>query len=81
MIPWHPSCPCPSPLIAYNKLYNDALLSLTGFSITLTREKSMCLNKDDVIQVKEAFKWIMQGLISKEMGGKPVVTKVSDLAT
>ncbi|XP_062303940.1 putative tRNA pseudouridine synthase Pus10 [Osmerus eperlanus] len=41
------------------------------------REKSMCLNKDDVIQVKEAFKWIMQGLISKEMGGKPVVTKSS----
>uniref|UniRef100_A0A8C7HGT5 tRNA pseudouridine synthase Pus10 n=1 Tax=Oncorhynchus kisutch TaxID=8019 RepID=A0A8C7HGT5_ONCKI len=39
------------------------------------REKSICLDKDDVIQVKEAFKWTMQGLMSKELGGVPVVTK------
>uniref|UniRef100_A0A8C7KMU3 tRNA pseudouridine(55) synthase n=1 Tax=Oncorhynchus kisutch TaxID=8019 RepID=A0A8C7KMU3_ONCKI len=37
--------------------------------------KSMCLDMDDVIQVKEAFKWTMQGLVSKELGGIPVVTK------
>lgn len=42
------------------------------------REKSMCLDMDDVIQVKEAFKWTMQGLVSKELGGVPVVNKVSD---
>ncbi|KAL1006103.1 hypothetical protein UPYG_G00067910 [Umbra pygmaea] len=41
------------------------------------REKSMCLDKDDVIPVKEAFKWIMQGLVSKQLGGIPVVTKIS----
>ncbi|XP_024252384.1 tRNA pseudouridine synthase Pus10 [Oncorhynchus tshawytscha] len=41
------------------------------------REKSICLDKDDVIQVKEAFKWTMQGLMSKELGGVPVVTKIS----
>ncbi|KAJ8002130.1 hypothetical protein DPEC_G00176630 [Dallia pectoralis] len=41
------------------------------------REKSMCLDKDDIIQVKEAFKWIMQGLVSKELGGVPVVTKIN----
>lgn len=41
------------------------------------REKGLVLNKDDVIQVKEAFKWIMQGRVTKELGGIAVVTKVS----
>uniref|UniRef100_A0A3Q0RL78 tRNA pseudouridine synthase Pus10 n=1 Tax=Amphilophus citrinellus TaxID=61819 RepID=A0A3Q0RL78_AMPCI len=41
------------------------------------REKGLVLNKDDVIQVKEAFKWIMQGMVAKELGGVAVVTKVS----
>ncbi|XP_029706287.1 tRNA pseudouridine synthase Pus10 isoform X3 [Takifugu rubripes] len=39
------------------------------------REKCMSLSEDDVIQVKEAFKWVMQGLIAKELGGVAVVTK------
>ncbi|XP_053191125.1 LOW QUALITY PROTEIN: putative tRNA pseudouridine synthase Pus10 [Scomber japonicus] len=39
------------------------------------REKSSVLDKDDVIQVKEAFKWVMQGLVAKELGGVAVVTK------
>ncbi|KAM9857412.1 tRNA pseudouridine synthase Pus10 [Aulostomus maculatus] len=39
------------------------------------REKSTVLSRDDVIQVKEAFKWIMQGLIAKELGGIAVVAK------
>lgn len=39
------------------------------------REKGLVLDKDDVIQVKEAFKWIMQGLVAKELGGVAVVTK------
>ncbi|KAM9770628.1 tRNA pseudouridine synthase Pus10 isoform 2-T2 [Menidia menidia] len=39
------------------------------------REKSMVHDKDDVIQVKEAFKWIMQSLVGKELGGISVVTK------
>nr|XP_020480857.1 putative tRNA pseudouridine synthase Pus10 isoform X1 [Monopterus albus]XP_020480859.1 putative tRNA pseudouridine synthase Pus10 isoform X1 [Monopterus albus]XP_020480860.1 putative tRNA pseudouridine synthase Pus10 isoform X1 [Monopterus albus] len=39
------------------------------------REKGLVLDKDDVIQVKEAFKWIMQGLVAKELGGIAVVTK------
>uniref|UniRef100_A0AAY4A9Y0 tRNA pseudouridine(55) synthase n=1 Tax=Denticeps clupeoides TaxID=299321 RepID=A0AAY4A9Y0_9TELE len=30
-------------------------------------EKSLCLNKDDVIQVKEAFKWTLQGMLSQEL--------------
>uniref|UniRef100_A0AAQ6AAN1 tRNA pseudouridine synthase Pus10 n=1 Tax=Amphiprion ocellaris TaxID=80972 RepID=A0AAQ6AAN1_AMPOC len=36
------------------------------------REKGLVLDKDDVIQVKEAFKWIMQGLVAKELGGVAV---------
>uniref|UniRef100_A0A3B4XYL8 tRNA pseudouridine(55) synthase n=1 Tax=Seriola lalandi dorsalis TaxID=1841481 RepID=A0A3B4XYL8_SERLL len=44
------------------------------------REKGLVLDKDDVIQVKEAFKWIMQGLVAKELGrGVAVVTRVGDL--
>ncbi|XP_047430923.1 putative tRNA pseudouridine synthase Pus10 [Mugil cephalus] len=39
------------------------------------REKGLVQDKDDVIQVKEAFKWIMQGLVSKELGGVAVVTR------
>lgn len=39
------------------------------------REKSVALDKDDVIQVKEAFKWIIQGPLSKELGGVAVVTR------
>uniref|UniRef100_A0A665TNB8 tRNA pseudouridine synthase Pus10 n=1 Tax=Echeneis naucrates TaxID=173247 RepID=A0A665TNB8_ECHNA len=38
-------------------------------------QKGLTLDKDDVIQVKEAFKWIMQGLVAKELGGVSVVTK------
>ncbi|KAK5865437.1 hypothetical protein PBY51_019707 [Eleginops maclovinus] len=39
------------------------------------REKSMAVDKDDVVQVKEAFKWVLQGLVTKEMGGVAVVTR------
>lgn len=39
------------------------------------REKSVAVDKDDIIQVKEAFKWILQGLVSKELGGVAVVTR------
>ncbi|XP_041820487.1 putative tRNA pseudouridine synthase Pus10 isoform X1 [Chelmon rostratus] len=39
------------------------------------REKSVAADKDDVIQVKEAFKWIMQGPVTKELGGVAVVTR------
>lgn len=37
------------------------------------------LDKDDIIQVKEAFKWIMQGLVAKELGGVAVFTKAGDI--
>uniref|UniRef100_A0AAY4A9Y6 tRNA pseudouridine(55) synthase n=1 Tax=Denticeps clupeoides TaxID=299321 RepID=A0AAY4A9Y6_9TELE len=36
-------------------------------SVREVREKSLCLNKDDVIQVKEAFKWTLQGMLSQEL--------------
>nr|XP_040043610.1 putative tRNA pseudouridine synthase Pus10 isoform X1 [Gasterosteus aculeatus aculeatus] len=39
------------------------------------REKSSALGKDDVVPVKEAFKWIMQGLVAKELGGVAVVIR------
>uniref|UniRef100_A0A8C1EHS7 tRNA pseudouridine synthase Pus10 n=1 Tax=Cyprinus carpio carpio TaxID=630221 RepID=A0A8C1EHS7_CYPCA len=39
-------------------------------------EKSMCLGKDDVIQVKDAFKWAVQGKIGQELGAA-VVANVS----
>ncbi|XP_077380326.1 tRNA pseudouridine synthase Pus10 isoform X2 [Festucalex cinctus] len=39
------------------------------------RAKCGVLGRDDVIQVKEAFKWIMQGLLAQELDGVAVVTK------
>ncbi|KAJ0051079.1 hypothetical protein NL108_012251, partial [Boleophthalmus pectinirostris] len=42
---------------------------------TEVRTKSLVLGKDDVIQVKEAFKWVMQSLVSKTLGGAMVVSK------
>lgn len=51
------------------------MLSLTtGWSSP--REKSIAVDKDDLIQVKEAFKWVMQDLVAKELGGIAVVTRV-----
>uniref|UniRef100_A0A7N9AYX2 tRNA pseudouridine synthase Pus10 n=1 Tax=Mastacembelus armatus TaxID=205130 RepID=A0A7N9AYX2_9TELE len=46
--------------------------ALTPLSL---REKGLLFDKDDVIQVKEAFKWVMQGLVAKQLGGVAVVTK------
>ncbi|KAJ8389921.1 hypothetical protein AAFF_G00113900 [Aldrovandia affinis] len=40
----------------------------------LVRDKGACQDKDDIIQVKEAFKWIMNGLVSQELG-VPVLAK------
>ncbi|XP_076847971.1 tRNA pseudouridine synthase Pus10 [Brachyhypopomus gauderio] len=31
------------------------------------REKSMCVEKEDVVQVKDAFKWAIQGLVGREL--------------
>uniref|UniRef100_A0A3Q2D632 tRNA pseudouridine(55) synthase n=1 Tax=Cyprinodon variegatus TaxID=28743 RepID=A0A3Q2D632_CYPVA len=45
------------------------------------REKGLVLDKDDVIQVKEAFKWIIQGLVTKELVGVAVVGKVGRIKT
>uniref|UniRef100_A0A7N5ZXQ1 tRNA pseudouridine synthase Pus10 n=1 Tax=Anabas testudineus TaxID=64144 RepID=A0A7N5ZXQ1_ANATE len=39
------------------------------------KEKGLVLDKDDVVQVKEAFKWIMQGQVAKELGGVAVFSK------
>uniref|UniRef100_A0A3P9ME45 Pseudouridine synthase 10 n=1 Tax=Oryzias latipes TaxID=8090 RepID=A0A3P9ME45_ORYLA len=39
------------------------------------KKEGLVLDKDDVIQVKEAFKWIMQSLVAKELGGVAVVGK------
>lgn len=47
-------------------------------SVCSLREKSVAADKDDAIQVKEAFKWIMQGPVAKELGGVAVVTRVGD---
>lgn len=52
------------------EVFNVALVSF--------RQKSIALDKDDVVQVKEAFKWVMQGLVAKELGGVAVVTKVGE---
>lgn len=38
----------------------------------------MAVDKDDVVQVKEAFKWVMQDLVAKELGGVAVVNKVGE---
>ncbi|XP_077574279.1 tRNA pseudouridine synthase Pus10 isoform X1 [Stigmatopora nigra] len=39
------------------------------------RAKCCVLVRDDVIAVKEAFKWIMQGLLAQELDGVAVVAK------
>lgn len=39
------------------------------------REKCMTRVKDDVVLVKEAFKWSMQGLLAKELGGVAVSSR------
>ncbi|XP_061130210.1 putative tRNA pseudouridine synthase Pus10 isoform X1 [Syngnathus typhle] len=41
----------------------------------LVRAKCCVLGRDDVIQVKEAFKWIMQDLLAQELAGVAVATK------
>ncbi|XP_056267030.1 tRNA pseudouridine synthase Pus10-like [Pseudoliparis swirei] len=39
------------------------------------REKSLAVDKDDLVQVKETFKWVMQGAVAQELGGVPVVIR------
>ncbi|XP_077425918.1 tRNA pseudouridine synthase Pus10 isoform X2 [Vanacampus margaritifer] len=39
------------------------------------RAKCGVLGRHDVVQVKEAFRWIMQGLLAPELGGVAVVAK------
>ncbi|XP_030208007.1 tRNA pseudouridine synthase Pus10 [Gadus morhua] len=39
------------------------------------REKVMTRVKDDIVPLKEAFKWSVQGLIATELGGVSVVTR------
>lgn len=46
------------------------------YCVMCIREKSMCLDKEDVVQVKDAFKWAVQGLVGKELGAA-VLTNVS----
>ena len=41
------------------------------------REKVMTRVKDDIVPLKEAFKWSVQGLIATELGGVSVVTRVT----
>lgn len=40
------------------------------------REKSPLLDKEDIVPLKEAYKWLVQSTISTELGGVFVVTKV-----
>uniref|UniRef100_A0A8C1XE88 tRNA pseudouridine(55) synthase n=1 Tax=Cyprinus carpio TaxID=7962 RepID=A0A8C1XE88_CYPCA len=44
------------------------------------REKSMCLGKDDVIQVKDAFKWAVQGKIGQELGAAVVANSPCEVS-
>ncbi|XP_060944598.1 putative tRNA pseudouridine synthase Pus10 isoform X2 [Limanda limanda] len=39
------------------------------------RDKGLVLDKEDIIPLKEAFKWVVQGQVSKGLGGVAVVTK------
>ncbi|XP_062244297.1 putative tRNA pseudouridine synthase Pus10 [Platichthys flesus] len=39
------------------------------------RDKVQVLDKEDIIPLKEAFKWVVQGLVSKGLGGVAVVNK------
>ncbi|XP_008314413.1 tRNA pseudouridine synthase Pus10 [Cynoglossus semilaevis] len=39
------------------------------------REKSPLLDKEDIVPLKEAYKWLVQSTISTELGGVFVVTK------
>ncbi|XP_012677961.2 putative tRNA pseudouridine synthase Pus10 [Clupea harengus] len=44
------------------------------------REKSMCLDKEDVIQVKEAFKWTVQSMLSETLGVPAVMKSPFEVA-
>ncbi|KAF4075351.1 hypothetical protein AMELA_G00233730 [Ameiurus melas] len=44
------------------------------------REKSMCLDKEDVVQVKDAFKWAVQGLVGKELGASVLANSAFEVS-
>ncbi|XP_051559939.1 putative tRNA pseudouridine synthase Pus10 isoform X1 [Myxocyprinus asiaticus] len=44
------------------------------------REKSMCLGKDDVIQVKDAFKWAVQGKIGQDLGANVLANSAFEVS-
>lgn len=55
---------------------NDVQNINTDYCTVWVREKSMYLDKEDIVQVKDAFKWAIQGLVGKELGAS-VLTNVS----
>ncbi|XP_060755557.1 putative tRNA pseudouridine synthase Pus10 [Neoarius graeffei] len=44
------------------------------------REKNMCLDKEDVVQVKDAFKWAVQGLVGKELGASVLTNSAFEVS-
>ncbi|TSK18037.1 putative tRNA pseudouridine synthase Pus10 [Bagarius yarrelli] len=44
------------------------------------REKSMYLDKEDVVQVKDAFKWAIQGLVGKELGASVLTNSAFEVS-
>uniref|UniRef100_A0A8B9K178 tRNA pseudouridine synthase Pus10 n=1 Tax=Astyanax mexicanus TaxID=7994 RepID=A0A8B9K178_ASTMX len=52
-------------LFIFPKLHHEKSALLL---VVFIREKSMCLDKEDLVQVKDAFKWAIQGMVGKDMG-------------
>ena len=50
---------------------------MTALPSLSAREKIMTRVKDDIVPLKEAFKWSVQGLIATELGGVSVATRVT----
>ncbi|KAM9454247.1 tRNA pseudouridine synthase Pus10 [Clarias gariepinus] len=44
------------------------------------REKNMCADKEDVVQVKDAFKWAVQGLVGKELGASVLTNSAFEVS-
>uniref|UniRef100_A0A8C1EI07 tRNA pseudouridine synthase Pus10 n=1 Tax=Cyprinus carpio carpio TaxID=630221 RepID=A0A8C1EI07_CYPCA len=58
-----------------------AQLSVREHSCWLhVKKESMCLGKDDVIQVKDAFKWAVQGKIGQELGAAVVANSPCEVS-
>lgn len=69
-------------IIAYTLSFNTNkdVFHVSEFILLLFRKQSLPLGRNDLVQLKEAYKWITHPLFSEGLG-IPIDGKVSDLGT